>query len=57
MTPTRTTRFGFRVLGPATSRRRLIDFDAAFRAYAECDARAEVNREAYLSAFTYGTGR
>jgi hypothetical protein len=47
-------RLGFRVLGPATSRRRLIDFEAAFAAYAECDDRAEVDREAYLSAFTYG---
>lgn len=54
MTPTRTPRLGFRVLGPATSRRRLIDFDAAFTAYAECDPHAEVEREAYLSAFTYG---
>jgi hypothetical protein len=46
-------RLGFRVLGPATSRRRLIDFDAAFTAYAECDPRAEVSREAYLGAFVY----
>jgi hypothetical protein len=46
--------FGFRVLGPVTSRRRLIDFDAAFAAYAECDDKAEVSREAYLSAFTFG---
>ncbi len=54
MTPTRTPRLGFRVLGSATSRRRLIDFDAAFAAYAECADHAEVGREAYLSAFTYG---
>jgi hypothetical protein len=54
MTPTQSTRFGFRVLGSATSRRRLVDFDAAFAAYAECDSRAEVSREAYLSAFTFG---
>ena len=51
---TRTPRFGFRVLGSATSRRRPIDFCAAFAAYAECDDKAEVGREAYLSAFTYG---
>jgi hypothetical protein len=50
----RTPRLGFRVLGPATSRRRLIDFDAAFAAYAECASDAEVGRESYLSAFTYG---
>jgi hypothetical protein len=54
MTPTPTLRLGFRVLGPATSRRRLVDFDAALAAYAECDAKAEVYREAYLSAFTFG---
>ena len=46
-------RFGFRVLGPATETRRLIDWAAAFRAYAECDNRAECDREAYLSAFTF----
>src|SRR5262249_29806987 len=50
----RLPRFGFRVLGSATSRRRLINFGAAFAAYAECDDKAEVDREAYLSAFTYG---
>jgi hypothetical protein len=54
VTPTQTHRFGFRVLGPATSRRRLINFSAAFAAYAECDDKAQVGREAYLSAFTYG---
>jgi hypothetical protein len=53
--PTHALRLGFRVLGPTTSRRRLVDFDAAFVAYAACDAKAEVTREAYLSAFTYGT--
>jgi hypothetical protein len=54
VTTTRTPRLGFRVLGSVTSRRRLIDFDAAFAAYSECDDRARVDREAYLSAFTYG---
>jgi hypothetical protein len=54
VTPAPTPRLGFRVLGPATGRRRLIDHDAAFAAYAECDGRAEVGREGYLSAFTYG---
>lgn len=53
MTPTRTPRLGFRVLGSATSRRRLIDFDAAFVAYAECHPQAEVDREAYLSAYVF----
>lgn len=54
MTSTRTLRLGFRVLGSATSRRRLIDFDTALAAYAECDPKAEVDREAYLSAFSFG---
>ncbi len=46
-------RFGFRVIGSATNRRRLVDAGAALAAYADCAAKAEVNREAYLSAFTY----
>jgi hypothetical protein len=45
--------FGFRVLGPATGRRRLVDAGAALAGYAACDAKAEVEREAYLSAFTF----
>jgi hypothetical protein len=47
-------RLGFRVLGSKTARRRLVDAAAAFAAYCQCDSRAEVEREAYLSAFTYG---
>jgi hypothetical protein len=54
VTPTPTPRFGFRVLGSATTRRRLIDFGAAFAACAGCNPTAEVGREAYLSAFAYG---
>ncbi len=54
MTSTRTPQLGFRVLGSATARRRLVDAAAAFAAYCACDPRAEVEREAYLSAFTYG---
>jgi len=53
MTSTRTP-FGFRVLGNAMSRRRLVDAGAALAAYAAIDPKAEVEREAYLSAFTYG---
>ena len=41
------------MLGNATNRRRLVDADAAFAAYAECAEKAEVSREAYLSAFTF----
>jgi len=47
-------RYGFRVLGPTTEPRRLIDWAVAFRAYLESDTRAEPAREAYLSAFTFG---
>ncbi|MEW6200051.1 MAG: DNA primase [Planctomycetota bacterium] len=47
-------RFGFRVLGDCRQPRRLVDWQAAFRGYAECDPRAECQREAYLSAFTFG---
>jgi hypothetical protein len=46
--------FGFRIVGPTTNDRRLIDWPAAFAGCCECDDRAEVNRESYLSAFTFG---
>lgn len=46
--------FGFRILGDTRNDRRLVDWLAAFRGYAECDERAEVNRESYLSAFCFG---
>jgi hypothetical protein len=51
---TRPPRFGFRVLGNATNRRRLVDAGAALAGYAACDPKAEVEREAYLGAYTYG---
>jgi hypothetical protein len=47
---------GFRVVGPCTGERRLVDAAAAFAAYAECDDKAKVNSEAYLSAFQFGPG-
>jgi len=43
--------YGFRIAGPTTNDRRLIDWSAAFRGCCECDGRAEVDRESYLSAF------
>jgi hypothetical protein len=46
-------RLGFRVLGNATNRRRLVDAGAALAAYAACDPKAEVEREGYLSAFVF----
>jgi hypothetical protein len=45
---------GFRIVGPCTNERRLVDWQAAFVGYASLDARAEVTSEAYLSAFTFG---
>src|SRR4051812_16481209 len=46
--------YGFRVVGPATGARQPVDAAAALAAYAACDARARLDRETYLSAFTYG---
>ncbi|MCG3179632.1 MAG: hypothetical protein BIFFINMI_01973 [Phycisphaerae bacterium] len=48
------TPYGFRIMGDCAGRRHLIDFATAYAAYARCDALAEVNRESYLSAFTFG---
>jgi hypothetical protein len=45
--------YGFRVLGAPTEPRRLVDAGAALAAYASCDPRAQVDREAYLSAFQF----
>jgi hypothetical protein len=46
-------KYGYRVLGKKGVRK-LVDAASAFAAYAACDPRAEVEREAYLSAFTFG---
>ncbi len=45
--------YGFRIVGSCSEPRRLVDAGAAFAAYAACDKLAEVNREAYLSAFRF----
>jgi hypothetical protein len=44
---------GFRIVGPCTGDRRRVDAATAFRAYCQCDARANVEAEAYLSAFCF----
>jgi len=44
---------GFRVDGPLTGDRRRVDAARAFQAYCDCDARAGVDREGYLSSFWY----
>ena len=46
--------YGFRVVGHRANARRLVDWRAAFTAYAECDERATPDREAYLSHFQFG---
>jgi hypothetical protein len=46
--------YGFRIEGPTSARRRLVDADAAFVGHLGCDKRVDVNNEAYLSAFTFG---
>jgi hypothetical protein len=47
---------GFRIVGSCQNDRRLVDWSAAFLAYCDCDDRAEVENEAYLSAFCFGRG-
>lgn len=44
---------GFRVVGHKTAKRRAIRHAATFAAYAACDDRAEIDREAYLSLFVF----
>jgi hypothetical protein len=46
--------YGFRIVGATSEERRLVDAGAVLAAYACCDERAEVTREAYLSAFQFG---
>jgi len=46
--------YGFRIVGDCHNERRLIDAANALAGYAACDQRAEVDREAYLSAFQFG---
>ena len=47
--------YGFRILGACSEERRLVNADDAFFGYASCDERANLEREAYLSAFSFGT--
>jgi hypothetical protein len=47
------TPYGFRVVGHRAGTRRPIDRAAAFVGYAECDPRAEIHREAFLSLFAF----
>lgn len=47
-------RHGYRILGSIHGERRLVNSHAALAGYAACDLRAEVEQEAYLSAFDFG---
>lgn len=47
-------KLGFRIVGSVREPRRLVDWDVAFAAYSNCDTRAELEKEAFLSAFTFG---
>jgi hypothetical protein len=49
-----TEAYGFRVVGHRAGRRRSVDWRLAFTAYCACDERAQLEREAYLSHFSYG---
>lgn len=46
--------YGFRIVGTPRKERRPCKWAVAFRAHAECDPKAECERESYLSAFTFG---
>jgi hypothetical protein len=46
--------YGFRILGDPSQERRLVDARLALAGYASCAEVAEVEREAYLSAFSFG---
>ena len=45
--------YGYRILGACDRERKLVDYDDAFAAYADCDDRAEIHKTAFLSAFQY----
>jgi len=47
--------YGFRIVGDYRNDRRLIDWQEAFDAYCQCDDRADVSGESYLSAFAFGS--
>jgi hypothetical protein len=47
--------YGFRILGGCYAERRLVNWSAAFHAHCRCDERSQLDREAYLSAFAFGT--
>lgn len=46
-------RYGFRIVGDCNRERRLVDWPAAFSAYANCDERTELDKGGFLSAFLF----
>lgn len=49
-----THQHGFRIVGPCNGDRSRVHAATAFKAYCQCDPKAGVEREAYLSAFHFG---
>ena len=47
-------RYGFRIVGSCAEARWLVVATAAFSAYVACDPLAQIDSEAYLSAFQFG---
>lgn len=47
------TTLGFRVVGHAGETRRIVDHAAAFAAHAECDPRAELDKQSFISIFHF----
>lgn len=47
-------RFGFRIVGGCYHERRLVDANAAIVAHAQCNPKAVLQSECYLSAFRFG---
>ncbi|MEX1027557.1 MAG: DNA primase [Candidatus Paceibacterota bacterium] len=44
---------GYRIVGPCSRERRLVEYDRAFAAYAACDDLAQIESEGFLSPFQY----
>jgi hypothetical protein len=50
---TMSNHLGFRIVGAVTGERRVVNAAVAFEAYLACDNNAQVDQEAYLSAFWF----
>lgn len=53
MTSNDATPQGYRIVGPCDRDRRLVDYELAFAAYADCDDRAQIDEQGFLSPFQY----